>query len=332
MDLSTATVGERSTVPISVTVDIEAVRIQDYAPQSQVVQLEAVESITVPIDVRIQGDVATGYQATLPIVRPEFATIEGPVPYLSEVFSVTGTINVDGVRSDISRKVTITPRDEDGTVVGGVIWEPEQADVSIGVRRKAGFKPDVLVVPDLRGDPASGYRRASVSVEPSTVTLAGPRSVLDDLPGFVRTLPISVTGITEDLVRSTAITVPAGVVVAEGSYVTVTVEILPVLSSRTFTSSVEIQGLRQGWVATLSPDSVEIIIAGPDARLSELVAADVQVFVNLFDFPLGIHRVEPVPLVPEGLEIVSIIPETIEVEIELPPTPTAPAGLGGEGE
>jgi YbbR domain-containing protein len=245
---------------------------------------------------------------------------------------MTGTINVDGVRSDISRKVTITPRDEEGTVVASVIWEPEQADVSVGVQRKAGFKPDVLVVPDLRGDPAPGYRRASVSVEPSTVTLAGPRSLLDDLPGFVRTLPISVTGITEDLVRSTAITVPVGVVVAEGSYVTVTVEILPVLSSRTFTSPVEIQGLRQGWVATLSPNSVEIIIAGPDARLSELAAADVQVFVNLFDYPLGIHRVQPVSLVPEGLEVVSILPDTIEVEIELPATPTSPAGLGGEGE
>jgi YbbR domain-containing protein len=194
--------------------------------------------------------------------------------------------------------------------------------VSVGVRRRVGFKPDVQVVPDLRGDPAPGYRRASVSVEPSTVTLAGPRSVLDDLPGFVKTLPISVTGATADLVRSTAITVPAGVVVAEGSYVTVTVEILPVLSSRTLTDEVEIQGLPQGRVATLSPEAVEIIIVGPDALLSQLTPAAVQIYVNLFGYPIGVHRVQLQAVVPEGLEIVSIIPEAVEVEIELSVTPT----------
>lgn len=322
MDLSTAEVGTRSTVPISVTLDSEGVRIEDYNPERQVVHLEPIQTMTRPVEILVQGDVATGYQASPPNIRPQQVVLSGPVPYLTEIVSVTGSINIEGARTDVTRRVAIAPRNEAGEIVAIVDYEPKDVDVSIGVRRKVGFKPDVQVVPDLRGDPAPGYRRASVSVEPSTVTLAGPRSLLDDMPGFVKTLPISITGATADLVRSTAITVPAGVVVAEGSYVTVTVEILPVLSSRTLTAQVEIQGMTPGRIPILSPGVIEIIVAGPDALLSRLTPDDVQIYVNLFGYPLGLHRVQPQVVVPEGLEIVSIIPELIEVRIDLPATPT----------
>ncbi|MBN1660217.1 MAG: hypothetical protein JXA93_17590 [Anaerolineae bacterium] len=322
MDLSAVDIGGRNSVPISITVNSEAVRIEDYDPEQQIVHLEWIGSVTKGVEILVQGDVATGYQANPPTIRPEVITLSGPLPYLTEIMSVTGSINIEGARSDVARKVAIVPWNAAGEAVGNVTYEPREVDVSIGVRRKVGFKPDVQVVPDLRGDPAPGYRRASVTVEPSTVTLAGPRSMLDDLPGFVKTLPISVTGATADLVRSTAITVPTGVVVAEGNYVTVTVEILPVLSSRALTAEIEIQGLSQGRIATLSPGAVEIIVAGPDALLSQLTPAAVQIYVNLFGYPIGVHRVQLQAVVPEGLDIVSIIPEIVEVQIGLPATAT----------
>jgi hypothetical protein len=46
------------------------------------------------------------------------------------------------------------------------------------------------------------------------------------------------------------------------------------------------------------------------------------VIVDLFDYSLGVHRVEPDVIVPEGVIVVSIIPETIEVAIAPTPTPT----------
>jgi YbbR domain-containing protein len=215
------------------------------------------------------------------------------------------------------------PRDAAGRLVAGVQWSPERVKVRVGVRRRVGYKPEVEVVPDVRGDPAPGYRRGSVSVEPSTVTLAGPPTVLNDLPGFVRTLPISITGATQILSGRTSLTVPTNVVVVGVDFVTVTVEILPILSSRTTTSTVEVQNLSQGYIATLSPTEVDVILEGPDTLLAELAPDDVQVFVNLFGLGLGVHRVEPVVLAPEGIRVVSVIPETIEVGIGLLPTPTS---------
>jgi YbbR domain-containing protein len=145
---------------------------------------------------------------------------------------------------------------------------------------------------------------------------------LDDLPGFVETLPISITGATSVITERTPLTVPTNVVVVGVNFVTVTVEILPILSSRTMTSVVESQGLPQGWMATLSPGDVDVILEGPDTLLPELAPDDIQVFVNLFGLGFGTHRVQPVVLAPEGIRVVSVIPETIEVVIQLPPTST----------
>jgi hypothetical protein len=87
------------------------------------------------------------------------------------------------------------------------------------------------------------------------------------------------------------------------------------------TSTVEVQGLHQGWTATLSPDTVDVILVGPDAVLAELGPEDVQVFVNLFDLGLGVHRLDPVVLYPEGVTLESVLPGTIEVLIQTAATP-----------
>jgi YbbR domain-containing protein len=276
----------------------------------------------VPVEITTEGQVAMGYVATRPLVIPSEVLVDGPRPYLAEVAAVTGAVDVNGAREDVVTQVSVVPRDAAGRLVAGLQWSPDEVSVRVAVVRRVGYKPDVEIVPDLRGDPAPGYRRGSVSVEPSTVTLAGPSSVLNDLPGFVKTLPITITEATEVFTQRTPLTVPTNVVVVGVNYVTVTVEILPILGSRTMTDTVEVQGLSQAWVATLSPNEVDVILEGPDTLLAMLTPDSIQVFVSLFGLEPGVHRVAPVVLAPEGIRVVSVIPETIEVVIGLSPTPS----------
>jgi YbbR domain-containing protein len=80
--------------------------------------------------------------------------------------------------------------------------------------------------------------------------------------------------------------------------------------------------LRSGYLATLSPSTVEVILEGPETVVDELTPDDVRIYVNLAAYPLGMHRVDPLVLAPPNVRVVNIIPETIEVRIELMPTPT----------
>jgi YbbR domain-containing protein len=322
MDLSEVQPGTPTSVPIEVTSSNEAVRIEDWDPTEQTVYLEAVGTITMPVTMDVEGQVTTGYQASRPVVVPDQVVVHGPELLLIQVASVTGSVDVEGAREDVVEEVRVTPLDAEGELVPGLQWTPDSVEVRVSVRRRLGYKPDVEVVPDLRGDPAPGYRLGSVAVEPSTVTLAGVPSVLEELPGFVETWPISVTGATEDLFEYSPLTVPNSVVVVGVDYVTVTVEVLPIQSSRAMTATVEIQGVRPGWIATPSPSVVDAILEGPDTVLAEMTSDDLRVVLDLFGYGLGVHRVEPKVFAPEGVAVVSIIPETIEVVIVAAPTPT----------
>ena len=239
------------------------------------------------------------------------------------MLTITGSVDVAGARENVVEQVTSPHGTPISQPVPGLQWSPDRVEVRIGVRRRVGYKPDVEVVPDLRGSPAPGYRLGNVTVTPSTVTLSGLPSVLNDLPGFVETLPITVTHATQNLTRRQPLMAPDNVTVVGANYVTVTVEILAIQSSRALTDVVEIQGLRQGWVATPSPGVVDVILEGPDAILNELTADDVQIAVNVFGRDIGVHRLAPDVLAPEGVIVVSVIPETVEVVITATPTPTA---------
>ncbi len=326
MNLDQVDPSVQATVPVSVTCDIEAVRIESVEPTLQPVHLEVVETITLPVELEVMGEPATGYRMVRPVIVPDQVEIRGPAPLLSDVISVTATIGVEGVKDSVVERVAVTPVGSGGELVAGVEWTPDRVEVRVGVQRRVGFKPDVEVVPDLRGQPASGYRLGSVSVDPSTVTLQGPSSILNTLPGFVETLPISVTGAVENLTVRSLLTVPNSVVVVDARYVTVQVEILPIQSSRPISDVVEIEGVRPDWRVTPSPEVVDLILQGPDAILAELTSEDVQVTVNVSGLSLGTHRVTPEVFAPRDVTVVSIIPETVEVVIEPRATPT-PAGI-----
>jgi YbbR domain-containing protein len=322
MDLTEVEPGTATLVPVRVTTSNPDVRIEGWDPEAQTVQLEMILTAAIAVELEIQGEVATGYESNSAIVIPNQVQVTGPESLLSQVTIMEGSIDIEGAREDVVEQVVVKPLDAEGRLVPGLQWAPDRVQVRVPVQRRLGFKPDVEVVPDVRGEPEPGYRLGSVSVAPSTVTLFGLPSVLNQLPGFVETLPISVTGATEDLLEYSFLKVPDTVAVVGADFVTVTVEVLPIQSSRPMTVPVEIQGLRAEWIAIPSPDVVNVILEGPDLVITDLTSGDVRAIVDLFGYTPGVYRVEPNIVAPESVTVVSIIPETIEVVIAPSPTPT----------
>jgi YbbR domain-containing protein len=322
MDLSGVEAGVPEPVAVEATCSNEAVRVVAVEPEQQVVQLESIVTITLPVTMGVRGEVARGYRTLGTVVAPDEVAVRGAESDIEEVVEVIGFISVEGAREDVVELVNVVALADDGTVVSEVEVIPSVVEVEVGVRRRVGYKPDVEVVPDLLGDPAVGYRLGSVEVEPQTVTLEGLPSVLEELPGFVETLPISVTGATANLSVRTGLTLPTGVYVYGNNIVTVKVEVFPIQSSRAVTATVDVQDVRSGWVATPSPEVVDVILEGPDTILAGMTSDDLRVIVDVDGYSFGVHRVQPDVLVPESVTVVSVIPETIEVVLGVAPTVT----------
>jgi hypothetical protein len=165
----------------------------------------------------------------------------------------------------------------------------------------------------------------SVSVDPSIVTLFGDPDVLKEITGFVDTLPLDISGATQDIVERMPLDLPEQVSPVDIQGVKVTVLVAAQQGNATLLREPIIRGLSTDLTALVSPREVAVTLTGPLPRIRSLTEEDVFVYVDLVEKDVGQHRIQLTALVPEGLELVAILPESADVEVRrsLPtPAPT----------
>jgi hypothetical protein len=175
------------------------------------------------------------------------------------------------------------------------------------------------------GTVAPGYWVRGVSVDPAVVTLFGDPSAVGEIEGVVNTLPLDISGSTGTVVERMPLDLPEQVSPVGVQGVKVTVEIEAQQGNATILREPVIRGLGADLMAAVTPKEVAITLSGPLPRIRSLTDEDVFVYVDLVDKGIGEHRIELTSLVPEGLEVVSLMPEyaTVEIRPAVPtPTPT----------
>lgn len=308
-------------VPVHVDLHKDLSRVVQYEPQSVSLELDSRAERSVPVRVEILGEPALGYIKQSTVIEPREVTVSGPTSYVTNVVEAFASLSVQNADADIERELQVRPQDSDGGRVLGVTLKPEEVDVRVPIEPSDYYRPLAVKVV-LTGEVASNYRVTDIKVEPPAVTVFGDPGDLAALEGFIETKPINVSGTKESLVVQPSLNVPARAVVVPGQEVEVRVLVEAIQSSLTVKDTPEIQGLGPGLTATISPETVEIILSGPLPVLDALEDNDVRVILELFELSLGAHQVEPQVIAPDGVTAQSIIPTTVQVEItNAPPTP-----------
>jgi YbbR domain-containing protein len=205
-----------------------------------------------------------------------------------------------------------------------VTVEPEQIQVSVPVNPLPNVK-EMSVTWTQVGTPAEGYHVTNVSIDPPVVRVRGPVFVLNELPGFLSTEPISLEARTEDVIERVPLELPPGVAMFDPKEpaVQVAIQIEPYYDSVSLTSTLTFQGLRPGLRAIASPETVEVILSGPRPRLSNLKEEDLRVILDLSELAVGDEeQLEPLIVPPEGIVVETVIPSVIQVRIVRAVTPT----------
>ena len=309
-------------VPVQLTSDKQLSWVILIEPDSVTLELEQRAERAVPVRVQIEGKPALGYlRRATTLVDPNEVLVSGPSSYVAQVVQVFTPVSVEDADADIEKELELQPQDSEGQTVPHVTLTPKVVNVHIPIERSSYY--DTLAVKAvLEGQIALGYRATNISVEPPEVTVFGSPNALEALPGYIETEPINVEGAQADVVVRPGLNEPSNVAVVSDQQVQVRVFIEPIESSLTMKVTPELEGLRPGLTATVSLETVEVILSGPLPMLETLEAGDVRVVLDLFDLPRGTHQVEPQVVVPEGLTAQSIIPATVQVEIFVSPTPT----------
>jgi len=308
-------------VPIQLTLNKQPSRVILVEPEYVTLELERSAERSVPVSVQIEGKPALGYLRQATAVDPSEVLVNGPSPYVTQVVEAFTSVSVQDANADVERELQLQPRDGEGQPIPHVTLTPETVNVRVPIKLSS-YYDSLPVKAVLEGQVAAGYRVTDISVEPPTVTVFGSPDALETLPGYIETEPIDVEGAQADVIVRPAPNKPSNIAIVSDQQIEVRVFIEAIQSSLTMEITPELQGLRPGLTATISLETVEVILSGPLPLLETLEADDVRVILDLFELPRGTHQIEPQVVVPEGLTAQSIIPATVQVEIFTAPTPT----------
>jgi YbbR domain-containing protein len=313
-------------VPVQIEVGIRPVEVISYSPRSFTVVLEDLLTHSFTIQMNRHGEPAIGFQVESPTLSQSNVTVSGPKSAVDRVSQVLVDLDLTGVSETINRTVSLQAVDSSQSPVHGVIISPEKVSVMQVITQRGGYR-NVVVKVIVTGAVATGYRLTNITVSPPAVTVFSTNpQLVANLPGYIETKVLNLNNIKQDLDTRLAISLPTGISVVGDSSVLVQVGVAAIQGSLTFTNNkVEINGLPAGLNATISPETVDVILSGPLPVLDILRSENLRVYVDLSDVSRigNYQRTLKVELRVSDLNVESILPESVEVTVTVAPLPTA---------
>lgn len=318
VDLNGVSFAEDQLVDVVVQQLNAQVNIVSQSPPQVTVRMEELVSADIPVEAEIRGSVARGYSRGQASIDPAAIAVVGTASEVESLDFALVTINLTGDE----RETIVAERqpifyDKQGQIasVRNLDVSARNVVVTIPINESADFAEKIITV-DITGEPAPGYRVLSVNVDPTSVLVRGRPTQLNLLTQL-RTETIDITGLTETFVAPVTLALPDGVALDTITEITVTVEIEPFMSTRTFEKEVQVQGLDEGLTAVVTPENVRVILFGPAPALDVLSENEVQTSVDLFGLEPGEYdSLQPTVTFPDrGLELRSIQPTVVNVTI-----------------
>lgn len=259
------------------------------------------------------GELPAGFEVRREVLDVERVEIQGASANVGRVDRVEAHYQVQPNSLDIDRDVDLIAVDFRGEPIPEIDIDPATVRLQVPVIED-GQTRTVPVDAITSGDPAPGFELAGIDVEPKSVLIEGDGELLLSLQR-VETVPVVLTGATEDFERTVELALPADVLAVGASEVRVTVRLRAVTATRTFSAGVVPQGTRADRTYEISVRSVVVVVGGSIADLDRLEGAAFAVRANVAGLEPGVHDLPLSADLPAGLSVVSIGPASVSVTI-----------------
>ncbi len=301
-----------------------AAAVADISPQQIHIQLEREITREHPIQIAVSGEPEPGYIVAKTSIEPAKVLIRGAASKVKEVKRVSVQLAIRGQRNDYQEEIPIEAWNESELRISDFELSPEQVTVDVEIQPRDDIRQITIRQPslDFRSLP-SGYYPSSIHFEPQSILVRGTPTQLANLPEFLTTQHVDLTGHTEDFEAVVSIDIPKGVfVVGNQRTIRVSIGITAQEGYRQFDElPIQITGLQEGWKATIIPDRVTIFLAGPLPILQNMSEDALQVQVDVSKLEPGLYSLPPTLSLPYSdleTESLSIVPALLEVELNSP--------------
>lgn len=310
-------------VTVAVDTDAPQVQILSVEPAAVDIELASVVTRTMEIEVKLldQEALSRAYQVVgSPEASPTQVEITGPEPLVTQVNQMEAAISLANASTSLREVRPLRAFDETGREISGLTLRPATAQVSVNIRRRINAR-DVGVRVVTQGAPAPGYWIRDIEVTPASVTLQANPEQLEQVGGFVDTLPVDVTNTAGDITLPVPLELPPNVqaIDSNGSAantVTVRIRVAPRQGNLSVNRRVKLIGATPDNSITITPPTVTVILNGPLPTLNEVEADPelVQVLVNASGLEAGQNIITPTVIAPEEITR-QLIPPTAVVTL-----------------
>jgi len=320
--------GNPVNIPVRVIPVDPRITVIDITPRTVQVVLDTSVSKVVPVHLQ-RAAAPSGIEVGEEHYEPQEVTVTGASSAVTRIVAALVAVPLDPGGLDVDREIEAQPVDANGALVTGVDVEPRTVHVEIPLFTNKESRT-VPVNPVVTGTPAPGFRVAAISVDPLAVTVEGDAEQLTALVQ-VDTAPVTIFGATADITQRVTLALPSGVFATGTNTVTVHVTVEAVTETRTYAAGLRLDGREPGLDYAPDVTSVLLTLFGPVADLDRLSAAPLVVGLNVAGLGPGTHVVTVVPVVPTGITVAAISPETVTVTVTVPAAGSAPPSPGATG-
>jgi YbbR domain-containing protein len=173
----------------------------------------------------------------------------------------------------------------------------------------------VEVQPVIKGSPAPGFEVGEVAISPKEALIRGPQREISHLK-FINTIPIDVSKLSSSVTKDCELDFQnLALTYLDSQPLIAKISIKPKFQTKTFNNIVVVP-LGSTGPLRLDPFSVSITVRGPLTNLEILHAEDITARINIKNLKTGNYEAKVAVSLPEGLEVVKISPEKINVRIK----------------
>lgn len=271
-------------------------RVISISPVNILVEIVALEKLTLPITVTPFSELSAEYEIASPVCNSQQIEISGPDTLVDLVSGAQVRLSVRRVDPPFTHTGRVVLFDDAGNELSTLDLDsltitPSQISCEIEVSRVEGTQ-ELLVAPVITGSPPQGYTISNRSWDPLKVVVVGDPDLIESMGGVAQTEPINTNGATSSFSRTVQVELPEGVQVRpETTRITVTVAITPITTTEQFTDvPIQLRNLNPALLVTsVVPQTVSVTIEGPAPLIRDLTIEDISVIVDLTGLGEGTH-------------------------------------------
>ena len=318
---------ELQSLPVRVASLEQGVEVLEFQPTTVPVALDRLSERQVPRRGRDRR-LPEGLAISAPRTSHEEVTASGPQSQLGRVDRAVARVQIFASGIDVRQpQVPLVPVDIDGREVESVELDPATIQVEIDVRTVETSKT-VPIRPILTGNPADGFQVSAVTVEPAVVTIFGAARCGGGHHRGDHRAAGRRRGECGPASSTRRWSCPKAPGTAEDAPAAGGDRQHPGRRSRParYLVGVICEGAPDGAACLPQQEQLSVTLRGPAGALADLDPADLTPTLDVSGLGPGSHTLTPTFSLPDGVDLVSVSPGSVTVQIVPPATPTPAPG------